>query len=176
MSLFKCVFQAWSPRRAQPSKVRPVVNVHSRYQLVETVLRDTWSLSGLRCSDSRYKVCEPATVHQSLPRYWSSLCLRSPPGRGSVCWQENRPLQTTSSDRRTGRGCLRTLWTRYRRNSSRVYTAQVTLNDHRYLSPSTSFLSLQPSRSHMRSIFCVDFWATTACPSNSDWSLLFCLN
>lgn len=52
----------------------------------------------------------PWTKRLSSPRYWSSPCPHSPLGRGSECWQETLPLQTTSSGRRTGRGCLRTLW------------------------------------------------------------------
>lgn len=37
-----------------------------------------------------------------------------------MCWQENHPLQTTSSGRRTDRGCLRTLWTWHTCNGSHV--------------------------------------------------------
>jgi len=62
----------------------------------------THTHSSVWCSDKRSSV-------RASPRCWSSPCPRSPPGRGSECWQENRPLQTASSGRRTGRGCLRTL-------------------------------------------------------------------
>lgn len=52
-------------------------------------------------------------VPASLPQYWSIPCLHSPLGRGSVCWQENPRLQTTSSGQKTAHGYLHTLRTQH---------------------------------------------------------------
>lgn len=49
------------------------------------------------------------TEIRNLLQCWSTLCPHSPPGRDTVCWQENLPLQTVSSSRRIGHGCLHKL-------------------------------------------------------------------